>query len=380
MLITDKQELKQYASAYRLWQGIPSIEVTQKGRIFSCFYSGGVMENFGNYVMLVYSDDGVNFTEPVIVTKEDGARCFDPCVWIDPLGRLWLTWGVMPGGGVYGTICEDPDADELKWSEVFFIGHDVMMNKPIVLTSGEWIFPVAVWDHGIRVLSAEHDSKESHRGSFAYCSTDQGKTFQKLGGADVPDRDFDEHMILELRDGTLANYVRTRYGIGVAYSKDKGKTWGPGSDSGLGGPNSRFHIRRLSSGRVLLVNHVDFVKRDHLTALLSEDDGKTWKYKLLLDERDNVSYPDMAEGADGYLYIVYDRERGDKRGCLDAAYACAREILYAKVTEADIMAGKLVSQESKLRCIISKLGKYAKENEDPYGEHMASVGCHCGEA
>ena len=48
MLITDKQELKQYEAAYRLWQGIPSIEVTKKGRIFSCFYSGGVMENFGN--------------------------------------------------------------------------------------------------------------------------------------------------------------------------------------------------------------------------------------------------------------------------------------------------------------------------------------------
>lgn len=379
MLITDKQELKQYASAYRLWQGIPSIEITKKGRIFSCFYSGGVMENFGNYVMLVYSDDGINFTEPVAVTKKEGARCFDPCVWIDPLGRLWLTWGVMPDGGVYGAICKDPDADELKWSEVFFIGHDVMMNKPIVLSSGEWIFPVAVWDHGIRVLSAEHDSKEAVRGSFAYCSTDQGKTFQKLGGADVPDRDFDEHMILELRDGTLANYVRTRYGIGVAYSKDRGKTWGPGSDSGFGGPNSRFHIRRLSSGRVLLINHVDFVKRDHLTALLSEDDGKTWKYRLLLDERDNVSYPDVAVDADGYLYIVYDRERGDKKDSLDAAYACAREILYAKITEADIMAGKLVSSGSKFRCIISKLGKYAKENEDPYGECTSSVGCQCGE-
>ena len=119
------------------------------------------------------------------------------------------------------------------------------------------------------------------------------------------------------------------------------------------------------------MNHVDFVKRDHLTALLSEDDGKTWKYKLLLDERNYVSYPDVAEGPDGYLYIVYDRERGDKKASLKDAYAAAREILYAKITEADIMAGELVSSESKLRCIISKLGKYANEEEDPYGERSA---------
>lgn len=373
MLITDKQELKNYTTEHRLWQGIPSIEVTKKGRIFSCFYSGGIMETFGNYVMLVYSDDSVHFTEPVIITKIENARCYDPCIWIDPLGRLWLTWSVMPGHGVYATICDNPDAEELKWCEEFLIGHDVMMNKPTVLSSGEWLFPLAVWNHGVRVLAAEHDTKESERGSFAYRTVDNGKTFEKLGAADVPDRAYDEHMILELMNHRLAMYVRTTYGIGVSYSDDKGMTWTPGEDSGLGGPDSRFHIRRLSSGRILLVNHVDFVKRDHLTALLSEDDGKTWKYKLLLDERNYVSYPDVAEGTDGYLYIVYDRERGDKKSSLKEAYAAAREILYAKITEADIMAGELVSSESKLRCIISKLGKYADEEDDPYGEQTASA-------
>jgi len=39
------------------------------------------------------------------------------------------------------------------------------------------------------------------------------------------------------------------------------------------------------------------------------------------------------------------------------------------------MAGSLISPESKFRCIISKLGKYAKEDEDPYGEFMAPGGC-----
>ena len=37
--------------------------------------------------------------------------------------------------------------------------------------------------------------------------------------------------------------------------------------------------------------------RSHLTALLSEDDGQTWPYYLLLDERNEVSYPD----AQGHL-------------------------------------------------------------------------------
>ena len=42
MLITDKNELKKYTTEHRIWQGIPSIEVTKGGRIFSTFYSGGI--------------------------------------------------------------------------------------------------------------------------------------------------------------------------------------------------------------------------------------------------------------------------------------------------------------------------------------------------
>ena len=65
MLITDKTILARFNTENRLWQGIPGIEVTSGGRIFSTFYSGGTKEDLGNYSVLVMSDDGVNFSEPV---------------------------------------------------------------------------------------------------------------------------------------------------------------------------------------------------------------------------------------------------------------------------------------------------------------------------
>ena len=92
--------------------------------------------------------------------------------------------------------------------------------------------------------------------------------------------------------------------------------------------------------------------------MLSEDEGKTWSYKLLLDERGGVSYPDVKEADDGYIYITYDRERGAFLKTVDEAYSKAREILFAKITEEDIVNGKIVSEGSRLKCIISKLGKY----------------------
>lgn len=363
MLITDREQLKNFTAGHRLWQGIPSIERTKAGRVFLTFYSGGVKEEIGNYSMLVVSEDGVHFSEPVAVAYQEQYRCFDPCLWIDPLGRLWFTWAEMPDHSVHAVICSQPDADQLVWGAEFVIGCDVMMNKPIVLSTGEWLFPIAVWDKNVRALSEEYDSKQADKRPFVYRSCDHGKSFEKIGGADIPSRSYDEHMLLELKDGRLAMFVRTTYGIGVSYSADRGRTWTQGVDSGLGGPSSRFHIRRLSSGRILLINHVHFTGRNNLTALLSDDEGKTWSHQLLLDERDGVSYPDAALGDDGFIYITYDRERGAFLHSLQEVYASAREILVARITERDILSGRLVDPGSRLKCIASKLGRFSNEDE-----------------
>ncbi len=368
MFISDKKELCKFYTTKRIWQGIPGIEITPKGRIFSTFYSGGITETIGNFVVLLKSDDGVNFGEPIAAAYLENHRCYDPCLWIDPLKRLWFIWACAPDHAVYAVVCDDPDADELVWSDMIKIGKDVMMNKPIVLTTGEWFFPLAVWNYGVFSGNWSSEKYDNDRKSFVYKSVDNGKSFVKLGGADVKNRSFDEHMFLECEDGRIAVYVRTRYGIGVAYSYDRGKTWTEGQDSGLGGPCSRFFIKRLESGRVLLINHATSESRKELTAYLSEDDGKSWKYKFTIDERNLVSYPDAATGDDGYIYITYDRERGCALKTLNDAYSCAREIIYAKITEQDIIQGKLVSKDSKLKCVISKLGKYDDENNNPYNE------------
>lgn len=368
MLITNKNELIKYSTPYRLWQGIPGIEVTKGGRVFLTFYSGGTEEQKGNFTVLLKSDNGTDFGEPIAAVYKENYRCYDPCLWTDPLGRLWFSWACAPDHAVYAVICDNPDADELQWSDEIKIGKDVMMNKPTVLTTGEWLFPIAVWNYGVATGGFDSEKEDSDRKAFAYKSIDNGKSFKKLGGVDIKKRSYDEHMILELNDGRLAMFIRTFYGIGVSYSFDRGKTWTEGEDSGLGGPCSRFFIKRLKSGRIFLINHYNFRDRDNLTAMLSEDEGKTWKYKLLLDERSNVSYPDATEADDGYIYITYDRERGSYKHSLNEVYSSAREILISKITENDIINGKITDPGSRLKIVASKLGKYAFENENPFSE------------
>jgi len=371
MLITDKKELAPYQAEYRIWQGIPTLERTPNGKTFCSFYSGNTKEWFGNFcALLESSDDGESWSEVIaVITEGDAVRICDPILWLDPLGRLWWIYDRMPDNAVYAYVCEHPD-EELKFGERIYIGHDHLLQKPTVLSTGEWMFPIAVWDADVFSISRTF---HTDRRCFLYKTVDNGKTFTKLGGVDGKGRHFDEHAVIERLDGSLQIFIRTQYGIGTGFSYDGGVTWTEGVDSGLGGPNSRFFIRRLRSGRLLLVNHYNFRGRNNLTAMLSEDDGKTWPHKLLLDGRDNVSYPDGVEADDGYIYITYDRERGSYKERAKDALASAREILLARFTEDDVIRGYPASPRSVLRHIINKLGPYAGDADALFADY-ADVG------
>jgi hypothetical protein len=360
-LILDPELLKDYAPRRRVWQGIPSVERTAGGRLFFTWYSGGTCEEVGNFVLLATSeDDGLTVSDPIaVLAPEEGCRCFDPELWIDPHGRLWWTASESPSTRVFAAVCDTPDGD-LRFSEPRPIGEGIMMNKPIVTEEG-WLFPMAKWGQNVATGSVS----VGRAGNLAHCvrTEDEGRTFQVLGGVDMPRRSFDEHQLVERRDGSLWMTVRTEYGIGEAFSKDGGVTWSEGRESGIFGPSSRFVLRRLSSGNLLLVYHNDPTRRTNLTATISRDDGATWEGGLLLDARPWVSYPDVTE-ANGEITVIYDRERGGFKSSLAEAQGDAREILLARFTEEDILCGALQSPAGFLQRVISRLGDY--EGPDLY--------------
>ena len=89
----------EYGTGERIWQGIPGIERSQGGRLWAAWYSGGETEGPDNYVLVVTSsDDGKSWSEPLLVIDPPGnVRAFDPCLWHDPSGRLWLFWAQSDG-------------------------------------------------------------------------------------------------------------------------------------------------------------------------------------------------------------------------------------------------------------------------------------------
>ncbi len=350
----------EYLTKNRIWQGIPGIERTKNGRLYAAWYSGGKTEEAGNVVVVEKSDDDAKtWSDGFILVQHDdkNIRCFDEVLWIDPKGRLWIFWAQSymkhdDRAGVWGCYSENPDADEPSFSKPVRVGHGVMMCKPTVAADGTWYMPCAMWPRDFCSASERHPELDDIRKANVYVSNDEGKTFEYRGGADGEKRGCDEHMIVEKKDGTLWMLTRTKYGIGQAFSSDGGRKWTDILPSGHSGPNARFFIRRLNLGKLLLVNHVNpthttnprgWGTRNNLMAMLSEDDGRTWRGGLMLDTRDEISYPDGVQTEDGRIYLIYDRSRYE-----------AKEILMAMFTEEDIMEGMLVSEGSKLRQVVNR--------------------------
>jgi len=337
-----------YTCANRLFQGIPSIACAPSGRLWAVWYAGGKGEGPENYVVVATSQQaGAPWTEPVIIVDPpNDVRAFDPQVWLDPKGRLWVFWAQAFSwwdgrGGVWAIVTDEPDSASPQWSEPRRLCDGVMMGKPITVSDGSWLLPVAVW--GVPPNSRIRFEAGENTGAWVIASPDEGQTWLHRGKYEAPHRSFDEHMLLEHSNGTLAMFVRTRRGIASAISRDSGRTWQAAPPPSLPHVDSRFFIGRLRSGAILAVVNAspDGKTRSHLSAFLSVDEGESWLGGLVLDERRDVSYPDAVELPDGRICIIYDRERTG-----------AREILAAIVTEAPIKAGGRVLE----RFVVSRGG------------------------
>ena len=365
-------------NAGRTWQGAaPGIARTQGGRLFACLFSGGKREPApNNYaVFMVSDDDGKTWVDPfaIIDHPHETTRIFDPSLWVDPLGRLWICWNHMhpvpvPKGwrehlyGTWSIRVDNPDIplDALRSTiaatKPVRIFDGIRINKPVILAGGEWLLPVS------------HVS----RGALHFLvSTNRGETWAARGSVRPPNGAI-EPMVVEKKDGVI--WLLTRIGnastgrgvgggVGQAFSTDGGRTWSA-PESGLPRPligaGSRLYFGRLPSGALLFITNDNVFLRRKLTAFLSEDDGRTWPWSLVLDDREGIlggymggaylsgpSYPDCDHAPDGRIFAVWDFGR----------YA-EQELRLSIFTETDIKAGAFVSPAARDKLVVSRTGPY----------------------
>lgn len=398
--IINKKGRAPYRMNLRIFQGCPTIEVSDGGRLWAAYFGsneqieGGERFSPKDKIFAHQPNETIHAAQfAVVSTSSDGGKSWkevfvfdpskvlngsssDPLLWKDADGKIRFTVvrNMDVGDRQIGPtatwefVMLDPESESTGWSAPRLVcKNNASVMKPAVFPDGSILRAGDTFSMGGNPQRAFF-IKESRGGKIEFASRliDSKRSYPKTT--------FAEQSVILRKDGSLFSTLRRKWGDPVTgfESRDGGKTWRE-----VGFPlkvsiDTKAVLFRAKSGNLILVaNDVPIAEmkdgkpvfgevrgpdgktfrpggaRYCMTAFISYDDGKTFPKKILLDER-QTSYPSVCEH-NGRFYIAYDHARGGYK---------KQEILMAKITEADIEAGKLVSPGSALKMEISSPSKH----------------------
>jgi predicted neuraminidase len=156
--------------------------------------------------------------------------------------------------------------------------------------------------------------------------------------------------IVRRKDGSLYTLMRDNgpapHRLHQSDSRDRGETWSRVIDSALPNPGSGAEITGLRNGNWVLISNDTEAQRNSLAVQLSDDEGRTWKWKRHLEydppgaEAGSYHYPSIIQAKDGTLHASYSYHLNRKDVGKDAEGQPARKsIKHAHFNEAWIKAG-----------------------------------------
>lgn len=157
--------------------------------------------------------------------------------------------------------------------------------------------------------------------------------------------------IVRRKDGSLYTLMRDNgpapKRLHQSDSHDNGDTWSPVTDSELPNPGSGAEIISLRNGHWVLIYNDTTTGRNSLAVSISEDEGRTWKWKRHLEfdppgpEAGSYHYPSIIQSRDGSLHASYSYHLNRRDLAKDAEGQPARKtIKHAHFNEEWVMAGE----------------------------------------
>lgn len=290
-----------------------SITELSNGDLYLTYYGGD-----GEYAL----DTGVfgsrlrsgskRWSRPVRIAHDPFRSVGNPVVWQAPDGRVWLFYVVRWGetwstSRIQGKVSDD---GARTWSDSFVVSDvEGMMvrNKPIVLSSGDYLLPVYhETGHDTENVGADSTSR-----FLRWSGSD--RTWKPSGIIRSPKGNIQPaiaetspgHLLAMCRRGGGYEPVRDGY-IVQSSSDDGGRIWSEGTNSTLPNPNAAIDLVQLASGALLLAYNDNMNERTPLTVALSRDGGRTWPFRRNIAEgAGDYAYPYAIQTRDARIHVVF---------------------------------------------------------------------------
>jgi predicted neuraminidase len=156
--------------------------------------------------------------------------------------------------------------------------------------------------------------------------------------------------IVRRKDGSLYTLMRDNgpppKRLHQSESHDRGETWSPVTDSEQPNPGSGAEITSLKNGHWILISNDTERGRNSLAVQISDDEGKTWKWKRHLEydptgpEAGAYHYPSIIQAKDRTLHASYSYSLDKKNVGKDAeGKPASKSIKHAHFNETWVQAG-----------------------------------------
>lgn len=334
------------------------------GGLFACWYRGSG-ERTADDVAVMGSRlkrGASTWEEPFVLSDTPGFPDTNPCLWVDPMKRLWLFHSTILNNQWESALTRFKISSNYQkiGSTPTWDRSDIMLLKP----GPEFLAGVErdmerVWASVVNAAPA--DKAEKMRALLAVIKAKAAdKLATRLGwmtrahptliktmaGADrllVPlySDGFDfsligytddwgqtwgcsapiigqsnvQPTILQRKDHTLIAFFRDNgpppQRIMQSESTDEGVTWTVAHDIALPDPGAGLEAIILRSGRWLMINNDTEGGRHSLAVSVSEDEGRSWIFKKRIEHDDDRSvagsyaYPSIIQTRSGAIHATY---------------------------------------------------------------------------
>jgi predicted neuraminidase len=240
------------------------------------------------------------WTPPHVVARVDGHSMGQPVLLQRPDGELWFFYVVLYGVDWRSAIpfLKKTSDGGQTWSEpqkLFDYPGLMLRSRPLVV--------------GDRILVPAYD--ENTWQSRMILSDDGGQSWHLTAPMQSPDGNIHPNVIAY--GDTLVCYLRTGGKGGVIWrseSHDGGESWSELTATTLLNPNSGIDLLKLRDDRLALAFNNSATHRTPLHVALTGGSSEDWRWiQVIEDAYHEISYPTLAQTADGVLHLVYTYRR-----------------------------------------------------------------------